>query len=283
MNISAILDISDFTKLQKEKSLIIIDVRSGSEAKKRYEKGHIENAIFVDLDTQLADIKPDTSIGGRHPLPSIDQFSKLLGVLGIQPDSHVIVYDDGFGGNGAARFWWMLRAAGHIQVQVFNGGLQYAEKHGITITPSIPVIKAQTNSYPTTGWLLPLVSIQDVEKASISGSPLIIDVRSAERYMGLFEPIDKIAGHIPNAVNYPYFDHLTDDGTFQSVEEIQKMYDSIFKQHSSDQIIVHCGSGVTACHLLLALDYAGFPIPNLYIGSWSEWSQNGKPIAKTEQ
>jgi thiosulfate/3-mercaptopyruvate sulfurtransferase len=278
MKISPIIEIDAFKILQNQKSLIIIDVRSGSDAKERFLKGHIENAIFVDLDTQLADIKPDTSIGGRHPLPTIDQFGKLLGDLGIHPDSHVIVNDDGFGGNGAARFWWMLRAAGHIQVQVLNGGLQYAEKQGITITTSIPEIKAQTNPYPTTGWLLPLVSIQDVEKASISGSPLIIDVRSAERYMGLFEPIDKIAGHIPNAVNYPYFDHLTDDGTFLSVEEIQKMYDSIFKQHSADQIIVHCGSGVTACHLLLALDYAGFPNPNLYIGSWSEWSQNNKPF-----
>jgi len=278
MNISPIIDIAAFKILKNQNSFFLIDVRSGKDAKERYEKGHLENAIFVDLDTQLADIKPDTSIGGRHPLPSIDKFGKLLSDIRIQPDSHVIVYDDGFAGNGAARFWWMLKAVGHQKVQVLNGGLQNAEKQGIKITITNPENVQHSTPYPITGWKLPLVTIQEVEKASISGSPLIIDVRSAERYMGLFEPIDKIAGHIPNAVNYPYFDHLTDDGTFLSVEEIQKMYDSIFKKHSADQIIVHCGSGVTACHLLLALDYAGFPIPKLYIGSWSEWSQNSKPI-----
>ncbi len=278
-----IITIEQLLDLQKDiEIIIIIDVRSGIDAKERYLKGHIENAIFVDLDSQLADIKKDTSIGGRHPLPTIDKMSSLLGSLGIQTDSHVVIYDDAFGGNGAARFWWMLRAVGHQKVQVLNGGLQYAEKHGITISTSIPEITIETMPYPVTEWLLPLVSIQDVEKASISGSSLIIDVRAEERYQGYFEPIDKIAGHIPNAVNYPYFDHLTDEGTFRTVDEIQKIYDFIFSQHNANQIIVHCGSGVTACHTLLALDYAGFPIPNLYIGSWSEWSQNGKPIAKSD-
>lgn len=275
--IKPIISVEQLIDLQNNiNNLIIVDVRSGSDAKERYLKGHLEHAIFVDLDSQLADIKKDTSLGGRHPLPTIDKMSSLLGSLGIQTDSHVVIYDDAFGGNGAARFWWMLRAVGHSKVQVLNGGLQYAEKHGISITTSIPENKLETNPYPVTKWLLPLVSIQEVAKASISGSSVIIDVRAEERYQGYFEPIDKIAGHIPNAVNYPYFDHLTDEGTFRTVEEIQQIYHSIFAQNNANQIIVHCGSGVTACHTLLALDYAGFPIPNLYIGSWSEWSQNDK-------
>lgn len=259
---------------------ILIDARGGADARDRYNKGHLEGSIFVDLDSQLADIKEKAADGGRHPLPKIQKFAELLGNLGITPETQVIVYDDAFGGNCAARFWWMMKAVGHDKIRVLNGGLQFAVQTGFKLTTDQLVAIKSTISYPATEWKLPLVSIEIVEEASQTNNQVIIDVRAAERYNGIYEPIDLIAGHIPNAINFPYFDHLNPNGTFKTQEEIGKIYNTTFEKHAADQIIVHCGSGVTACHTLLALDYAGLQIPNLYMGSWSEWSRNGKPIAK---
>lgn len=269
------------TLLNNNIDLVLIDARGGIDARERYNKGHLLGSIFVDLDTQLADIKENATNGGRHPLPQIQKFAELLGRLGIDPETDVIVYDDAFGGNCAARFWWMIKAVGHMKIQVLNGGLQTAEQSGFKLTTDQPVLFKTTVPYPITDWKLPLVTIDAVEEASLTNNRVIIDVRAAERYQGITEPIDLIAGHIPNAINFPYFNHLNPNGTYQSPEEIRKIYDDTFENYSPDQIIVHCGSGVTACHTLLAFDYAGYQIPNLYMGSWSEWSRNNKPIAKS--
>lgn len=266
--------------LNQQMKYIFIDARGGADALERYKKGHLEGSFFIDLDSQLADIKENAANGGRHPLPDIHKFAELLGHFGINPDSKVIVYDDAFGGNCAARFWWMMKAVGHDSIQVLNGGLQMAEKSGFKLTTEQPIAIQSTHPYPVSEWKLPMVSIEVVDEASQTNNRVIIDVRAAERYNGIYEPIDLVAGHIPNALNFPYFDHLNPNGTFKSPDEIQKIYNPIFDKHTSDQIIVHCGSGVTACHTLLAFDYAGLPIPNLYTGSWSEWSRNNKPIAK---
>ncbi|HPE39762.1 MAG TPA: sulfurtransferase [Bacteroidales bacterium] len=269
------------TLLNNNIDLVLIDARGGIDARERYNKGHLLGSIFVDLDTQLADIKESAANGGRHPLPQIQKFAELLGRLGIDPETDVIVYDDAFGGNCAARFWWMIKAVGHMKIQVLNGGLQTAEQSGFKLTTDQPVLFKTTVPYPITDWKLPLVTIDAVEEASLTNNRVIIDVRAAERYQGITEPIDLIAGHIPNAINFPYFNHLNPNGTYQSPEEIRKIYDDTFENYSPDQIIVHCGSGVTACHTLLAFDFAGYQIPNLYMGSWSEWSRNNKPIAKS--
>ena len=281
---SPIIQPNELNNLQSQHiNYILIDARGGADAKDRYNKGHLEGSIFVDLDSQLADIKENAANGGRHPLPKIQQFAELLGNLGITPETQVIVYDDAYGGNCAARFWWMMRAIGHENIQVLNGGLQLAEQSGYKTTIDYPIEIKPTNPYPVSKWELPLVRMDVVEKASQTNNKVIIDVRAAERYNGIYEPIDLVSGHIPNAINFPYFDHLNPNGTFKTQEEIHKIYDTTFANHSADQIIVHCGSGVTACHTLLALDYAGFSIPNLYMGSWSEWSRNGKPIVKMEK
>ena len=281
MKISPIIHPNELqTLISNTIPFILIDARGGADAKDCYFKGHLEGSIFVDLDSQLADIKENAANGGRHPLPEIQQFAKLLGTLGITPDTHVIVYDDAFGGNCAARFWWMMKAIGHDKIQVLNGGLQFAEQSGFKLITDQTISIKSTIPYPVTEWKLPQVSMAVVEEASQTNNRVIIDVRAAERFNGIYEPIDLVAGHIPNAINFPYFDHLNPNGTYKTQDEIRKIYDSTFEKHSADQIIVHCGSGVTACHTLLALDYAGFQIPNLYMGSWSEWSRNGKPIVK---
>lgn len=256
---------------------VIIDARGGPDAKGRYLNGHIPGALFVDLETQLSEKAPDAKDGGRHPLPDIKTFTKLLGELGISNDTPVIVYDDKNGANAAARFWWMMRAAGHEKVWVIDGGLQAAEKSGITLSnKTVAVGKSAT--YLAKAWQLPIVTIDEVKKASTSGTQMIIDVREAYRYNGESEPIDKIAGHIPGAINIPYIDNLNKDGEFLSEEELKSKYEKSLAGKQPDEVIVHCGSGVTACHTLLALEQAGIPGAKLYVGSWSEWSRNDLPM-----
>lgn len=258
--------------------LVIIDARSGKDVSKRYAAQHIKGALHVDLEKDLS-LKPaNPANGGRHPLPDIRTFGLMLGTLGIQPSSHVVVYDDTNGSSAAARFWWMLRAAGHEQVQVIDGGLTAAIQAGLPITSEV-VNPVAITSYPVDEWKLPTVSIDDVVKASLDPEYLIVDVREAYRYLGEREPIDLIAGHIPNAVNVPYLKNLTDEGSFLPAEKLAAIYESVIGDHKPDKVIIHCGSGVTACHTLLALEQAEIPGANLYVGSWSEWSRNDKPIA----
>ena len=275
---SPILQSADLPALIQSEKIILIDATNSKNARENYAKRHLKGALFVDLNTQLADIKSDLSEGGRHPLPTLDNFSKTLAELGISPSSHVVIYDQNNGSNAAARFWWMLKAVGHEKVQVLDGGLEEAERQGFPLTEGIETA-AKTERYPIERWILPIADLAEVEAVSTNPSHLVIDVRDLDRYLGKTEPIDLIAGHIPGAVNVPYPGNLDEQGLFLSPEELQKKYQDIFDGKDSENIIVHCGSGVTACHTLLAIASAGLEIPKLYVGSWSEWSRNDKPIA----
>ncbi|PZU83373.1 MAG: sulfurtransferase [Chryseobacterium sp.] len=269
----SIIEVDELLEISNNSNLKIFDVRTGSDAKADYQKKHLKNAVYVDLNSDLAEID-DPKNGGRHPLPKFENFIKTLGRLGIDKDFHVVIYDDKNGANAAARFWWMLKAVGHNNVQVLNGGLQFAENQNYPLSSG-------ENSYPATkyisdyaDWQLPQVWIDDVKKATQDADAVIVDVRESQRYEGITEPIDLVAGHIPNAENYPFSDNLDENGLFKSPETLKNLYSELFNQYDNSKITFHCGSGVTACHSLLALDYAGFDIPNLYVGSWSEWSRN---------
>ena len=264
--------------LYRTKEIILIDASPGNPSKERYKEKHLDRALYVDLDTQLAAIKPDAANGGRHPLPAPEQFSGTLSSLGITPTSHVVVYDEKNGSNAAARFWWMLRSAGHSKVQVLDGGFEAAVKAGFPLS-SKTELPAQTGTYRFEKWLLPLADIDEVDKVRLNKDFLVVDVRDHERFIGAKEPIDLIAGHIPGAVNIPFSNNLDPDGSYLLPEELRRKYAEAFAGVKPENIIVHCGSGVTACHTLLALDHAGIPIPKLYVGSWSEWSRNDRPIA----
>lgn len=265
------------TDLKHYPNAVIIDARGGPDAKDRYNKGHLPGALFVDLETQLSQKEENAKDGGRHPLPKIENFEKLLGELGISNESQVLVYDDKNGGNAAARFWWMMRAVGHEKVWVIDGGLQAVEKSGITLSNQIESVGKPAN-YSAKSWQLPIVSIEEVKDASTTGTQMIIDVRESYRYNGESEPIDKIAGHIPGAVNIPYIDNLNKDGEFLSTEELKSKYEKALTGKKPEEVIVHCGSGVTACHTLLAMEQAGMAGAKLYVGSWSEWSRNDLPM-----
>lgn len=268
-----IIRFDEFQTLANEHKILLFDVRTGPDPKGDYQKKHLKNAVFVDLNSDLALID-DPKNGGRHPLPQYEDFIKTLGNLGIKSDSHVVIYDDKSGANAAARFWWMLRAVGHRNVQVLDGGFQWAENAGYPL-------ETGDNTYPATSyvseynsWQLPQVLREDVKLATKDPSSVIVDVRESFRYDGISEPIDLVAGHIPNAENFPFINNLNENGSFRSVDELRAIYSQLFEKCDKDKMIFHCGSGVTACHSLLALDYAGFGIPNLYVGSWSEWSRN---------
>ena len=272
-NLSPIIEVDELMQISENQNLRIFDVRTGSNAKENYIKKHLAYSVFVDLNSDLAEID-DPKNGGRHPLPKFEDFVKKLGTLGIDKNSHVVIYDDKNGANAAARFWWMLRAVGHKKVQVLNGGLQVAQNQNYPLS-------SVEEYYPETkyisdyqDWQLPQVWINDVKKASQDSDSMIVDVRESQRFDGIMEPIDLVAGHIPNAHNFPFIDNLDEKGLFKSPEVLRNLYSELLDKYEKSKIIFHCGSGVTACHSLLALDYAGFDIPNLYVGSWSEWSRN---------
>jgi thiosulfate/3-mercaptopyruvate sulfurtransferase len=268
-------------KLMQSGSVVLIDARTGPGAVEKYNAEHLEGAQFVDLETDLAQKSADAANGGRHPLPAIENFTALLGRLGVERSTHVVVYDDKAGANAAARFWWLLKATGHENIQVLDGGLKNAIEAGLPVTNVIPEITALP-AYPADKWVLPTVDADKVAKAVADPGYLVIDVREGYRYRGESEPIDLIAGHIPGAINIPYTGNLDAEGNFLSAEMLADKYKEAIGAHDPKQVIVHCGSGVTACHTLLAMEQAGIETPNLYVGSWSEWSRNARPVAVGE-
>lgn len=278
--ISPIIRAGELLKIYQKENLVLVDASNNPKA--AYEKQHLDGALFVDVNTELADIKKDLSNGGRHPLPDLKDFSETLSKLGISRDSHVVVYDDKNGSNAAARFWWMLKSVGHEKVQVLDGGFQAAEQAGFPINSNL-VIPKKNGNYLAEKWELPLADMHEVEKISRDENHLVIDVRDAVRYRGEKEPIDLIAGHIPGAINVPLTSNLNLNGLFLSPGELRKKYKELLAEFENENIIVHCGSGVSACHTLLAIAHAGLEIPKLYVGSWSEWSRNNKEIATTNR
>lgn len=282
MEISPVIEVEQLFQVYRNPDVMIFDASSGKTSRENYQAAHLQGAYFVDLNSQLADIKSDPSQGGRHPLPLISDFARTLGVLGISKDTHVVVYDDKNGSNAAARFWWMLRAVGHRKVQVLDGGLDQARRQGFPVTSILSPPVTPQPPYPAQAWQLPTVSMEEVEKFAKDPGFMVVDVRDKDRYDGKYEPIDLVAGHIPGAVNVPFTENLDGSGTFLPPAQLKKKYSDLLGTLPPENLVVHCGSGVTACHTLLALAYAGLPIPRLYVGSWSEWSRNGKTISRSE-
>jgi thiosulfate/3-mercaptopyruvate sulfurtransferase len=226
-----------------------------------YEKGHIPGAVFVDLDRDLAAENGD----GRHPLPAIDDFVVTLGRLGLSPDDAVVVYDDQSGAV-AARMWWMLESIGHPgQVRVLDGGLQEWVGGGFPLHPGTVTPEPATYS--------PVAGYTGVVRHDELEGRYLADLRSAERYRGETEPVDPKAGHMPGAVNFPLADNL-DGGRFRASRDLEQLY-----RDFPDDGIVSCGSGVNACHGALALVIAGRLMPDVYIGSFSDWSRRDLPVA----
>lgn len=280
--LSPIINPEELLRLKDSSEVVLIDARAGINAEENYKNEHLKSARYVDLNRDLASVEKDPANGGRHPLPSLEKFSEVLSKLGISPKSLVIIYDDKNGSNAASRFWWMLRAIGHEKIQVLNGGLQAAIKIGFPTSSEKEYF--DTTEYKVSEWKLAIADIEEVERARNNNENIVIDVRDKNRFDGLTEPLDLIAGHIPGAINVPFSENLDEDGFYKSAEDLAKKYAEILGNTNPEDVIVHCGSGVTACHTLLAMDYAGIEIPKLYVGSWSEWSRNDREMftQKTE-
>jgi 3-mercaptopyruvate sulfurtransferase SseA len=278
--LSPLINADELLKIQPLAELVLIDARNGVNAEETYKKEHLKGARYVDLNRDLATAQQDPANGGRHPLPSLQKFSEVLSKLGISPKSHIVIYDDKNGSNAAARFWWMMRAVGHEKVQVLNGGLQTAIKIGFP-TSSGPEI-FDPSEYKVLAWKLATANIEEVEKARNNKKSIVIDVRDKNRFDGLTEPLDLIAGHIPGAINIPFNENLNEDGLYKPASVLNEKYSAVLGHTKPEEVIVHCGSGVTACHTLLAMEYAGIPIPKLYVGSWSEWSRNDREMFTKE-
>ncbi|GAA0540417.1 sulfurtransferase [Chitinophaga japonensis] len=276
---SPLIEITDPRVFDPE--VILIDVRAGADARQRYLAGHLPNAVFASLDEDLASKPADAAYGGRHPLPALADFAATLGRWGVTPNSHVIVYDDKAAAMGGARLWWMLRAIGHQHVQVLNGGLKAATDHGITLSTD-DYQPQPAPAYPVPAAYNGTADIDEVAAAVKSADRIVIDVREEARYLGKTEPLDLIAGHIPGAANLFYAGNMGADGKYLPPEQLAALYQGAIGDVKPENVIVHCGSGVTACHTLLGMASAGITAPKLYVGSWSEWSRRDLPIAGEE-
>jgi len=242
-----------------------------------YEAGHIPGAIYLDLERDLS--APVGEHGGRHPLPDLDDLAAKLGAAGIDASVRVVVYDDQ-GGAMASRLWWLLRYMGHENVAVMDQGFTAWIEAGYPVSDAAPAVRVPKKLVPQVQDDM-LVPVEEVRRAVRDRSAVLIDSREAPRYRGEVEPIDRVAGHIPSARNRFWKDALGADGQWKSGEEQRARFADWTE---GDRLIVYCGSGVTACPNVLALEEAGFRNVRLYAGSWSDWiSYEGNPVATGDE
>lgn len=235
-----------------------------------YDAGHLPGAHFVDLDTELASPPGD---GGRHPLPSATTVEAALRRAGVSADSPVVVYDAA-NSMAAARAWWIFRYYGMPNVRVLDGGLAAWRAAGGEVSTDVP--EGANGSFVATAGQVPLLDAAGAAKLASTG--ILLDARAPERFAGAVEPLDKVAGHIPGAVNAPTAANITADGRFLSAEDLRARFAALGADGSAE-VGTYCGSGVTAAHEALALQIAGIEA-SVYVGSWSEWiTDPDRPIA----
>jgi len=246
---------------------------------REYRTGHLPGAHFLHLDRDLSG--PKTGSNGRHPLPDAAVLAAKLRALGMNPGSQLVVYDQGNGAM-AARLWWLSRWLGHTQVAVLDGGYAKWQAEGRPLSAEMPEplhgsFQAQVDSDCTrdSGWLLGHLGDADA---------LIVDARTADRFAGENETLDPLGGHIPGAINRPWPDNLAADGCFKAAEVLRAEFQALLGDVAPTAIVNQCGSGVTACHNMLALEVAGLSGSRLYPGSWSEWcADSSRPMVLRQQ
>ena len=262
--------------------LAIIDTRfdlaDPGAGERAWHQGHLPGSIYLHLDRDLcaATIGPDGVFRGRHPLPERRAFAQTLGRCGITPATQVVALD-AQGGVYASRLWWMLRWMGHASVAVLDGGLGAWMAAGGPLGTATPT-RTAVSEYPERP---PLVATIDASALNERlGTLAIVDARAAERFRGEVEPIDKTAGHIPGASNRFHKDNLGADGRFKPVDQLRAEFGALLGARPTTEVVHQCGSGVTACHNLLAMEHAALRGTLLYPGSWSEWSSDpARPVA----
>ncbi|TAM32959.1 MAG: sulfurtransferase [Rhodanobacter sp.] len=261
--------------------VLVVDCRhvmaDTTQAERDYRAGHIPGAVFADLDRDLSDLSRRSEGLGRHPLPSESAFTDLLGRWGWLPGLQVVAYDAANGAMAASRLWWLLRLAGEHAVAVLDGGLAAWQSAGL------PMETGATERTPTQVVVHfdPDQVILDHDAVVGRSQQVVLDARAVPRYRGDVEPLDRVGGHIPGALNRPFADNLDADGRFRPAAELKNEFLALIGTHAPEQVVHSCGSGVTACHNLLAMEYAGLNGSKLYAPSWSGWvSDPARPVAK---
>ncbi len=251
------------------------DLADTAAGERRYRESHLAGAHYLHLDRDLSGAK--TGRNGRHPLPERGAFARTVGALGIAPGTQVVCYD-AQGGVYAARLWWMLRWLGHADVAVLDGGVQAWQRAGKPLTSAATAAPGGA-PYPERPSLVATIDAAGV--AARAPERMLIDARSGERFRGESEPIDPVAGHIPGALQRFHRANLDASGAFKEKDALRDEFAALLGARAPRDVIHSCGSGVTACHNLLAMEHAGLAGSTLYPGSWSEWSSDpGRPIAR---
>ena len=254
------------------------DLKAPAAGRQAYLEGHIPGARHASLDEDLA-ARPGPN-DGRHPLPAPERAAATCRRLGLSADSRVVVYDD-CGGAMAARLWWMLRWLGHERVSVLDGGLQAWQADigqlesgsGRPLTPGRFVASTVRDDW--------VVTTAELEALLEAHRVLLLDARARNRFEGNSEPIDPVAGHVPGATNLPFDELLRADGRFRSRDALEATLRPLMSDRAPEDVVAMCGSGVTACHLLLGLEIAELGTGRLYVGSWSEWIRDERrPIGR---
>ncbi len=252
------------------------DLAQPEAGRQAYDQAHIPGALFLHLDRDLS--APKSGHNGRHPLPDPDAFAGRLAQLGLRQNQQVVAYDR-TGGSFAARLWWMLRWLGHDAAAVLDGGWQAWTAAGGASECTAPAARGP-GDFSRRPALAGAVPARGVLDNLHSGKHLVLDARAPERYAGEVEPIDPVGGHIPGAKNRFYQTNLQPDGAFKSREQLREEFTALLEDWDPRDVIHHCGSGVTGCHNLLAMTYAGMDGSLLYPGSWSEWCADpARPVA----
>jgi len=277
----------DLAEQLDKPDLVVVDCRfdllQPDAGRQAWAKGHIPGAFYADLDKHLA--APKTAESGRHPLPDPEQFAVVLARWGITPATLVVAYDSA-GGAVAARLWWLLRWVGHEQVALLDGGYPAWLEARLPVNNGSP--QPSQGRYPVQPGAMPVISADEVQAGLADNTLTLIDARDKARFAGVAEPIDTLAGHIPGAINRPFQSNLDATGRFRAEADLYDSFGTL-RIAAGQRVASMCGSGVTACHNLFAMEVADAhpgdqQPPALYVGSWSEWiRQAGRPIATVTQ
>lgn len=254
---------------------VLTDPAAGRAA---WEASHLPGAVHADLDRDLSDHA--VAGQGRHPLPDAGDFARRVGEWGIGPAHQVVVYDAGDGSMAAARAWWLLKLLGHANVAVLDGGFAAWQAAGLPVTAEAPA-PSPLPPYPSSGFDRSRIAAAEDVLARLGEAPgWLLDARGGERFRGEVEPIDPVAGHVPGALNRPFTLNLR-DGRFRPPAELRAELEPLLHGRAPGEAVLMCGSGVTACHLLLAMEHAGLAGAKVYAGSWSGWiADPTRPVAR---
>nr|WP_295382564.1 sulfurtransferase [Pseudoxanthomonas sp.] len=281
MDWTTLVDVEGLAAALDDPGLRLVDARFAlmdpAAGRQAYLQSHLPGAVHADLNQDLSDLSR-TGLG-RHPLPDETAFARRLGEWGVGPDHQVVVYDAGDGSMAAARLWWLLKLLGHRRVAVLDGGLAAWRARGLPETAALPGV-ISLPAYPSRFDMRMVADADEVRQRLDEDSGWLFDARAPERFRGEVEPIDPIAGHVPGAINRPFGANLR-DGRFKPSDELRAEIAPMLAGRRPGDLVLMCGSGVTACHLLLAFEHAGLTGARVYAGSWSGWiTDPARPVER---